>query len=91
MKTIFLYGIGGPIDHYRVIRYTKIDEEDWSILTFKYEADIMRARYPGIKRVFAMDVSRALSRSYMECIKKNSIESCMVFRDILERQGVEII
>ena len=74
MKTIFLYGIGGPIDHYRVIRYTKIEEEDWSILTFKYEAAIMRASYPGANRVFAIDASQKIKKKYMKCIKKNSIE-----------------
>lgn len=90
MKRIYLYGIGGPNDGYRVIRHVCIDQEDVSIMTFKYEAANMRLRYPGVQRVFAMDDSHGLYRSYMESIRKNSIESRMVFLDLLERQGIEI-
>ncbi len=38
MKTIFLYGIGGTSDCYRVIQYIRIDQQDFSILTLRYEA-----------------------------------------------------
>ena len=90
MRTVFLYGIGGANDHFRVIRYVRIDGDEICIETFKYEASVMRMRYPGIKRVFAIDNRPGLRRSYMDTIKKNSIESCVIFRDLLERSGIEI-
>ncbi len=90
MKSIFLYGIGGAQDQYRVIRYTRIDEPDFSIETLMYEASMMRMRYPSIEHVYAVDNRHGLGRTYLECVKKNSIESCAIFRDLIERQGLEI-
>ena len=90
MKPVFLYGIGGAKDHFRVIRYSRIDEDEVCIETFKYVASIMRMRYPGIEHVFAVDDRPGLRRCYMDTIKKNSIESCVVFRDLMERTGIQI-
>ena len=90
MKTVFLYGIAGADNHYRCVRYTCIPEQDVSISAIKYEAYAMKDEYPSVERVFAIDNRYGLYRDYMESIKKNSIESCAIFKDILERQGVEI-
>lgn len=40
MKQLYLYGIGGPEDGFRVIRYCEIDQADLSALTLRYEATI---------------------------------------------------
>lgn len=90
MKSIFPYGIGGARDQYRVIRYTRIDEQDFSINTLMYEASIMRINYPSIEHVYAVDNRYGLGRTYLESVKKNSIESCAVFKDLIQRQGIEI-
>ena len=90
MKSIFLYGIGGACDQYRVIRYTRIDEQDFSINTLMYEASIMRINYPSIEHVYAVDNRYGLGRTYLESVKKNSIESCAVFKDLIQRTGIEI-
>lgn len=90
MKSIFLYGIGGARDQYRVIRYTRIDEWDFSINTLMYEASIMRINYPSVEHVYAVDNRYGLGRTYLESVKKNSIESCAVFKDLIQRQGLEI-
>lgn len=31
-----------------------------------------------------------LKREFQESIKRNSIESCAIFKDILEREGIKI-
>lgn len=90
MKSIFLYRIGGARDQYRVIRYTRIDEQDFSINTLMYEASIMRINYPSVEHVYAVDNRYGLGRTYLESVKKNSIESCAVFKDLIQRQGLEI-
>lgn len=90
MKSIFLYGIGGARDQYRVIRYTRIDEPDFSINTLMYEASIMQINYPSIEHVYAVDNRYGLGRTYLESVKKNSIESCAVFKDLIQRTGIEI-
>ena len=38
MRTVFLYRIGGANDHFRVIRYVRIDGDEICIETFEYEA-----------------------------------------------------
>lgn len=90
MRSIFLYGIGGARDQYRVIRYTRIDEQDFSINTLMYEASIMRINYPSVEHVYAVDNRYGLGKTYLESVKKNSIESCAIFKDLIQRQGLEI-
>lgn len=91
MRTIFLYGIGGTSDCYRVIQYIRIDQQDFSILTLRYEARMMKMRCPNVERVFAIDNRPGLARSCAESIKNKSIESRITFADLLEREAVRII
>lgn len=91
MKRIYLYGIAGVADHYKVVRYSCVDSEGVTIISLKYEAARLRMDYPNIGHVYAVDESSSLYRSYMEAIRKNSMEVCISFRDTLMRQGVEVI
>lgn len=92
MRTIYLYGIGGADKQYKVLRYTRIDDYFGLdiIRTVTYEAGVMRAKYPSVKRVYAITDRRGLHRDYMESVKKDTIESCAIFKDILEREGLRI-
>ena len=36
---------------------------------------MMRMRYPSIEHVYAVDNRHGLGRTYLECMKKNAIES----------------
>lgn len=51
---------------------------------------MMKMKYPNIERVFAIDNGRGLARDYREACKKNSIESHAIFKDILEREGLDL-
>lgn len=96
MTTVFLYGLGGADQNYRVVRYTPVEIDNLLgtnfgvIRTLKYEAQMMKMKYPNIERVFAIDNGRGLARDYKEAYKKNSIESHAIFKDILEREGLEL-
>lgn len=96
MTTVYLYGLGGADQNYRVIRYTPIEIDNLVgttfgvINTFKYEACMMKQRFPSIERIFMIDNRRGLNRDYQEAWRKNSIESYAIFKDILEREGVEL-
>ena len=90
MKTIFLYGIAGADNKYRVLRYACIDEANFSINNIRYAAQLMRIHNPSIQHVYALDNRYGLRRDYMESIKKNTIESCAIFKDILERDGWKV-
>ena len=44
MKEIFLYGLSGPEDQYRVVRYARIRENSISINEIVDTADMMRIK-----------------------------------------------
>lgn len=90
MRTVYLYGIGGAIDDFRVIRCVDIDRDSISIMTFKHEALQLRAIYPAIKRVFAGDNNYDVYRSYMEAKRRPTVDNNLAFVDLLEKQGIEI-
>ena len=50
---IVIYGIGGPEDNYRVLRYRVIDQEFISIAIVKNFAEMMRDEYPSIQEIYA--------------------------------------
>lgn len=90
MKTMYLYGISGAENGYRVVRYTCIDERDFSVMTINYEAAIMRRRYPSIEHVYILDNRRGLGECFMRTFKENSIDGWISFKDILEREGLQV-
>ena len=90
MNRIYLYGIAGANDKYAVVRYQAVDVEHRPIDAIKMEADIMRMDYPSVKKIFAIDARGGLANDYRRAIKINTIESYIIFKDILERKGIEI-
>ena len=96
MTTVYLYGLGGADQMYRVIRYSAVEIDNLVgtnygvIRTLKYEATMMRMKYPNIERVFAIDNGRGSARDYANALKTNTIESHAIFKDILEREGLEL-
>lgn len=90
MNPIYLYGISGPHDSYRVVRYQTIEGEYISIGNMKHVAAMMKIKYPSIVHVYALDQRYGLRADYMEAFKKNSIESWCIFKDIVESDGLQI-
>ena len=96
MTTVYLYGLGGADQMYRVIRYSAVEIDNLVgtnygvIRTLKYEATMMRMKYPNVERVFVINNGRGLARDYANALKTNTIESHAIFKDILEREGLEL-
>lgn len=90
-RQIILYGIGGAAKAYGVLGYFCIYDDYISIRAIQIEAQRLVARNPSIMHVYAIDNRRGLRRDYQESIRHNSIESHVVFKDILEREGMRII
>lgn len=89
MHQIILYGLSGAETQYRVLKYYCIFESPFvSISTIKRHAAFMVMCNPGIKHVYAIDNRYGLRREYIESYKKNTIESCAIFKDTLEREGL---
>jgi hypothetical protein len=90
MNQIILYGFGGARDQYRVMKYFVIFDDNVSIRTIKNEAEVLKIKNPSIEHVYAVDNRRGLKKDFEEGIRQNSIESCAIFKDIIEREGLLI-
>jgi hypothetical protein len=90
MKNVILYGIGGAQYQYSVLKYFNVFDENIDISEMKRIARMMQVTNPSIVHVFAISNRYGLKHEYMESIKKHSIESCAIFKDTLEREGIMI-
>lgn len=90
MNNIILYGIGDARYQYRVLRYFAIYDERADTSEVKRIARMMLVINPSIEHVYMITNRPGLKREFMESTKRNSIESCAVFKDTLEREGIKI-
>ena len=90
MNNLILYGIGNAKYQYRVLRYYWVEDEYADIAEIKRIARMMQVVNPSIEHVYLISNRRGLKRDFVESIKRNSIESCAIFKDILEREGIKI-
>ena len=90
MNNIILYGIGDARYQYRVLRYFAIYDYRADTSEVKRIARMMQVINPSIEHVYMITNRHCLKREFMESTKRNSIESCAVFKDTLEREGIKI-
>lgn len=90
MNNIILYGIGDARYQYRVLRYFAIYDERADTLEIKRIARMMQVINPSIEHVYMITNRHGLKREFMESTKRNSIESCAIFKDTLEREGIKV-
>lgn len=90
MNNLILYGIGDAKYQYRVLKYFCIYDENIGIAEIKRIARTMQVINPSIEHVYLISNRHGLRREFQESIKRNSIESCAIFKDILEREGIKI-
>ena len=90
MNNIILYGIGDARYQYRALRYFAIYDERADTSEVKRIARMMQVINPSIEHVYMITNRPGLKREFMESIKRNSIESCVIFKDTLEREGIKI-
>ena len=90
MKNLILYGIGDARYQYRVLRYFYVYDENADVAEIKHIARMMQVVNPSIEHVYLISNRHGLKREFQESIKRNSIESCAIFKDILEREGIKI-
>lgn len=90
MKNLILYGVGNARYQYRVLRYFYVYDENADVAEIKRIARMMQVVNPSIEHVYLISNRHGLKREFQESIKRNSIESCAIFKDILEREGIKI-
>lgn len=90
MKNLILYGIGNARYQYRVLRYFYVYDENADVAEIKRIARMMQVVNPSIEHVYLISNRHGLKREFQESIKRNSIESCAIFKDILEREDIKV-
>lgn len=89
MHSVVLYGIGNLVDdRYKVVDNFVVYEDDFSIGTVKYIAQKMIRKMPNIEHIYMIDNSGELYRMFKRSL--DSLEDRIVFKDYLERCGIEI-
>lgn len=91
---IFLYGIAGADQAYRVVKYWcffDVDTEPVTIRDLMYQATMLQVKNPSIRQVYAIDNRHGLHNDFRYAMKKNSVESWAIFKDILQTEGLQII
>lgn len=91
MKRVYLYGLADASEAYKIVWHSYIDEEYISIKNIACHAAWLRLKNPTIKHVYAIDMRPGLANDYKRTIKKNSIEGNVIFKDMLETEGLLII
>lgn len=90
MKRIILYGIGGARYQYQVLKYFVVFDEKAGTSDIKRIAATMQVLNPSIEHVYMISERHGLKREFQESTKRHSIESCAIFKDTLEREGIRI-
>ncbi len=91
MKEIFLYGLAGAADQYRIVRYEPVDREMVSVSNITGLACLIKYKNPTIEHVYLVDNRRGLGYEVMHTMKRNTIEDNVAFKDMCERNGLLII
>lgn len=89
-KQIYIHGISGAEKQFKCLGYLFLVDDDISVKNIINAAVMLKVRNPSIERTFVIDNGRNLRRDYLDSITKNTIESCAVFKNILETQGIEV-
>lgn len=91
MKRVYLYGLADAAGCYRIVWHYYLEADDISIMNLKRCAAEMRLRNPTVDHVYAIDMKPGLAAEYKHAKKRNNIESNVLFKVMLEREGLMII
>ena len=91
-RRIFIYGIGGAEDNYRIVayQYIKANESSDFVHDCHAVARWLRYRNPAIKYAYAIGESADIARMYKNARKTNSVEDNVCFKLMLEETGLII-
>lgn len=91
MKQVILYGLAGAENMYRALAYYCVFDTEASTTDIKNIAMDIQDTNPSIEHVWMITNRYGLKRDFILSNRKPSIETCAVFKDILEREGIKVI
>ena len=88
-RRLFIYGIGGADDNYRIVSYQFIEiSRSYDISKDSHAiAAWLRYRNPTIKYAYAIVESADIAQMYKKARKTNSVEDNVCFKLMLEETG----
>lgn len=88
-RRLFIYGIGGADDNYRIVAYRFIKvNESYDITSDSHSiAAWLRYMNPTIKYAYAIMESADVAQMYKKARKTNSVEDNVCFKLMLEETG----
>lgn len=88
---VVIYGLGGATKEYRVLEFFTIFDTSRDIISEIYRISArMKVRNPSVEKIYVIDNRRGLKKDYMESFRTNSLEGWAIFKDMLEREGIQI-
>lgn len=96
MKRIYLYGLANAENRYKAVRHSYIDEYRLGdnidiVKEMKACASWMKNHDGRVEHVYAMSMRPGLAYDYKRAWMTDTIESNVIFKDILEREGLLIL
>jgi hypothetical protein len=85
---VCLYGLDPD---YRMVRYWNVRERHPRIGDLRSIAKTMQEDFPDILKVFAVDVSKDVYDACRDARRTNLLEDRVVFKVLLETEGIQLI
>lgn len=86
---VFVYGIGGPEDNYKVVCYDSIDLNDmrYKMRNLNSIASRMFNLNDDVEEVYLIDQDKNLYYAYRKAYQADTVAEWIAFRDLLQRDG----
>lgn len=91
-QTIYVYGLAGAEQQYRVIRYSffNVNKVKHVMEEVRIQADWLRSHDSAIEYVYAVDGGNGLKYMYLDAVKRRSVETNVLFKTLLEQRGIPV-
>lgn len=86
-KDVYFYGLD---ETYRLVHFYFCPRGDLSIWSIRVVSRALRADFPSIRYVYAVDNSPMIYDAYKELRREDSTQSRVEFKLMLEQYGIEI-
>lgn len=91
MRKVYLYGIASVEKSYNIVRYQWLEGDSISIRQMIGAAQWMVENNSAIQHVYAVDDRPGLCREYRDAIQHQTIDRFVLFKNMLEREGLMVV
>lgn len=88
-RTVALYALGGVSKQYIALDFW-VFWDGYSVGDMKDVIDDMISKNPSVREIYMVDYKYDYKLEYQRSRKKHDIESCIIFRDMLQRDGWKV-